>query len=242
MLSLDVAVVVPTRNEAGNVAALLDGLDRAGAASILFVDDSDDKTAARVRQEATRCDTRVHVLVREDGRRVGGLSGAVLAGLKATTAPWAVVMDADLQHPPQVIGSLVDAAVSTGADLVIATRHNWKSISESMAWHRRALSWTAGRAALVLLPGALRRVADPMSGFFLVRTSAIDADRMSPDGFKILMEILATHPHLRTAEVPFRFGKRHSGTSKVTIGEGTRFLRHLWDLRRRVRADASGRA
>jgi len=236
VLDLDVAVVVPTRNEAGNVAVLLDELDRAGVGSVLFVDDSDDRTAEVAAEEAARCAAKVDVLARKGDQRVGGLAGAVLAGIGATSAPWAVVMDADLQHPPHVIAELVDTAVADGADLVIATRRNWEQINESMAWHRRALSRAAGRAAFALLPEALRQVTDPMSGFFLVRTSGIDLEAMSPDGFKILMEILATHPHLKVAETPYSFGRRHSGASKVTIAEGARFLRHLWDLRRRVRA------
>ena len=233
---LDVTVVVPTRDERDNVEPLVTRLAVAGAERVMFVDDSDDDTAAMVEAMAERSDVKLDVHRRLGDDRVGGLGGAVVAGFERAGTAWVAVMDADLQHPPELLGQLAATALHTGADLVVATRHNWDSINEGLGPVRTALSWVAGRAAFRLFPSELRTVSDPLSGYFLVRSDAVDLDRLEPEGFKILLEILGTHPELRTAEVPFHFAGRVAGESKGTFAEGVRYGRHLLALRRRVRA------
>lgn len=235
-IELDLTVVVPTRNERDNVAMVVARLGVTGVPRVMFVDDSDDGTAAAIEATALSCDMKVEVVHRMAGDRTGGLSGAVVRGLETSGSMWTAVMDGDLQHPPEVVRQLADTAQRSGADLVIATRHNWDSINEGLSWWRRGLSFMAGRAAFAALPRELRPVSDPLSGFFLVRTAAIDLDLLEPDGFKILMEIVATHPELRVAEVPFHFAHRVAGESKGTVAEGIRYARHLRGLRRRVKA------
>src|SRR5215210_39041 len=92
-----VSIVVPTRNEAGNVPRLLDVLGEvlpAGAAEIIFADDSDDATVAVVQAEtASRRDMSITLIHREGEQRVGGLGGAVVAGMRVARAPWICVMD-----------------------------------------------------------------------------------------------------------------------------------------------------
>jgi glycosyltransferase involved in cell wall biosynthesis len=122
----DFTVVVPTRNESGNITALVARLESVLAgmpAEILFVDDSDDDTPDRVLEVARHTTHRVRLLHRPPGERAGGLGTAVLAGFGAADTTWALVMDADLQHPPELVPELVRAGCDDESDLVVASRY-----------------------------------------------------------------------------------------------------------------------
>jgi dolichol-phosphate mannosyltransferase len=229
-----VCVLVPTRNEAGNVAPLLARLGPVLAGiggEVLFVDDSDDQTPAVVAVAAKTCAVPVRLLHRARGERLGGLGGAVQSGLAAVTAPWTVVMDGDLQHPPEQVPDLI-TAIEQGADLVIATRYHGNGSGAGLSSRFRGLaSRRATGIARLLFPRALARVSDPMSGFFAVRTAAVDPGELRPRGFKILLELLVRNPGLRVAEVPFTFANRHDGQSKASGREAVRYLRQLAGLR-----------
>ncbi|NOX30036.1 MAG: glycosyltransferase [Actinobacteria bacterium] len=170
---LDITVVVPTRNEVDNVGPLLARIEALGVGRVLVVDDSDDGTASAVERIALGVDTKTEVMHRPPGERAGGLAGAVVAGFERSASPWCCVLDGDLQHPPEIIPELAKHAAKTGADLVVATRHNWDSINEGLTWWRRWLSWAAGRAAFRLLPAELAKVSDPLSGFDSYRCSGL---------------------------------------------------------------------
>jgi dolichol-phosphate mannosyltransferase len=228
-----VSVVVPTRNEAGNVEALLERLGPALAgrdSEVIFVDDSDDETPDLVRRRAA---DRPHGLTvrlvhRAPGRRAGGLGTAVVAGIRAAEGDWVVVMDGDLQHPPEVVPQLIAAGERCDAGLVLASRHVDGGASEGLAGPARILvSGGATLLAKALFPVRLRGVSDPMSGFFAVRRSAVDPGTLQPDGFKILLEILVRTPGLRRIEVGFEFRDRNAGQSKASLAQGASFARHL---------------
>jgi dolichol-phosphate mannosyltransferase len=228
-------VVVPTYNERDNMAPLIARLGAALAgvsARVLVVDDSDDGTADVVRALAPGAALPVGVLHRPRGERTGGLGGAVLAGLRAADTGYVVVIDGDLQHPPEVVPELLRRAVEARADVVVASRYTPGGSGEGLAGLRRRLvSQGATALAKVAFPLRLRGCSDPMSGFFLVRRAALDPDLLRPDGFKILLEILGRHRRLRLAEVPFTFGERHAGDSKARLSQGLVYLRHLARLR-----------
>src|SRR5918999_6356818 len=229
-----VSVVVPTKNERGNVATLVERLDAAlptVAMEIVFVDDSTDGTAELVEEIARRTPRDVVLLRQAAGRRIGGLGGAVLQGIRAARAPWVCVMDADLQHPPELITALLEQAESRDLDLVVASRYCMDGDAGSFGWARAMASRSTTTAARMLFPRRLRDVSDPMSGFFLVRRDAVAVDRLRPRGFKILLELLVRNPGLRTGEVSFAFGERRAGRSKATIREGVRYLSLLARLR-----------
>jgi glycosyltransferase involved in cell wall biosynthesis len=231
---LAVSVVVPTKNEAGNVEPLVDALNRVlpeRALEIIFVDDSTDDTPDVVRDAADRSARKVTLIHRPEDERVGGLSGAVVAGIEQAAAPLVCVMDGDLQHPPELVAELVDVAERDDADLVIASRFVGARRVKAFGLLRAAISQAFSLMARVLFPHALRNVTDPMSGFFVVRREAVDLARLRPRGFKILLELLVRMPTPRVREVPFTFGKRHAGESKASIREGLRYLRLLLDLR-----------
>jgi hypothetical protein len=238
------SIVVPTRHEGPNIEPLLAQVGDAVAgrsAEVIFVDDSDDDTPAVLEavatasaEKSTGSSLAVRSLHRPSGERWGGLAGAVAEGFEAARGSVVVVMDADLQHPPATIGSMVDA-IERGADLVVASRRvEGSSEDERFGLSRRVMSRSATLLARGLFPGRVGRCSDPMSGFFAVRLGAVDLDRLSPDGFKILLELLATHPDLSIDEVAFRFDGRSEGDSKASAGQASRFIGHLVDLRLRT--------
>jgi dolichol-phosphate mannosyltransferase len=239
-----VSIVVPTRDEAGNVEPLVERLSEVMPAhpiEVIFVDDSEDGTDAVVAGLARREHCAVRLIHREPDTRWGGLGGAVVDGMRVARAAWICVMDADLQHPPEVLEALVSRASRGDADLVVASRFCEDGHAEDFGPGRRVLSSGSTWLAQRLFARELRGVSDPMSGFFLVRRSGLDLNQLKPQGFKILLEILVRARTLRTAEVPFDFGTRHSGESKASAKEGARYLRQLWHLRFRDLGARMGR-
>ena len=232
-LEQTISVVVPTRNEAGNIGELVRRIQEATSNSlreIIFVDDSDDDTVATI--EAVRAQAKCDiVIIHREGSQRDGLAGAVVVGMSAARASWLCVLDADLQHPPELIPQLLEKAEQTGANLVAASRYSEQGTVGSFGRIRALLSQASTTAARVMFPGRLRKVNDPMSGFFLVRRDAVDLDVLRPKGFKILLEILVRTPNLRIAEVGFKFGERFAGASKASLREGLRYLTHLYHLR-----------
>lgn len=222
-----VTVVVPTRNEQGNVGPLVSRLDsalRGGTAEVLFVDDSDDATPEAVIRASASASVPVRLIHRDGPARAGGLGSAVAHGLADSEATWVVVMDGDLQHPPELVPRLVAAGDSGALDLVVASRHVPGGDESGLSgWTRRAVSHAAIAVTHLVCP-ALRGISDPMSGCFAVRRSAVDPTVLRPRGFKILVEILARHPHLRTSELGFVMAQRHDGESKASVREGWNFL------------------
>lgn len=227
-----VTVIVPTRNEAENIRPLLARLlpQLPPGSEVLFVDDSDDDTPARVREIAAETPA-IRLIHRPPGTRDGGLGGAVLAGLRASRCDWVAVMDADLQHPPELVPRLLAAAQLHQADLVIASRYRDDGAAAGLHTLRLAISRASTTLARLAFPLRLRQVTDPMSGYFLARRERLALDTLRPRGFKVLLEILVRHPHLRVAEVSYVFGTRYAGHSKAGLREGLRYLGHLATLR-----------
>lgn len=244
--SLDVAcrpyhlgIIIPTYSEADSVGQLLPTLHEAVAklgvpVEVLFVDDSHDHRTIQAIDHAAASLTspawRIRTLHREGSERRGGLGGAIIAGLHELTASLVMVMDADLQHPPEFIPEIVQT-MTPRTDLVIPTRYRPGGSAPGLGRLRRAISWGSTWVAKVLFPFRLTGVTDPMSGWFLIRRSSINLTTMRPIGFKILLEILVRTPGLKIKEVPYRFDVRTSGQSKGTLKQGLTYLRHLVVLR-----------
>lgn len=230
-----VSVVLPTRNEADNIVEVLERLDALGCCDeIVVVDDGDDETIDRALAVGRRLRSSVVPIRRTGTDRLGGLGTAITDGLAASSGRIVVVMDADLQHPPEVVPGLIECLGS--ADLAIASRFNWESVIGGLSPIRRVVSRVAGGLAFRMFGERLASISDPMSGFFAFHRSVVDPSILRPYGYKILLEILGTHPHLVVDEVPFAFAERGGGESKAGAREAIRYGRHLLDLRRRVRA------
>lgn len=223
-----VSVVVPTYMEADNIPLLVSRLDEVRTKHnlnlelILVDDDSGDGTETAVAQLA---EPWVRLIVRS-GRR--GLASAVAEGLAAAAGDVLVVMDADLQHPPEKIPEMLDA-IAAGADFVIASRYA-KGGKTEKGWGalRRFNSWVATLLARPLAPA---KISDPMSGFFaLPRSTYARADELNPIGYKIGLELLAKCNCRNVREVPITFARRRCGRSKLSGLEQLRFIRHLGRL------------
>jgi len=230
------SVVVPTRDEAHNIELLLSRLGPAVAAlgaELVIVDDSDDQTCAVLAEAALDCEIPVRLLHRSPGHRAGGLGSAVIAGARHARGEWVLVMDADLQHPPETAAALASTAMRHDVDIVVGTRYaGGRSAADGLGSAGRVLvSSYATRLVKNMFPRRLAMVSDPLSGLFAFRRASVNLDRLRPVGFKVLLEILVRNPVARVAEVAYHFEPRAAGESKASLGQGLTFLRHLTRLR-----------
>jgi dolichol-phosphate mannosyltransferase len=174
-------------------------------------------------------DSRVQLLVRKGQR---GLAGAVIHGWQHTDATLLGVIDADLQHPPEVLPQLLNA-VASGCDIAIASRYASDNHNSTADWSRLR-HFISRCTTLATTPPQRKglRVKDPMSGYFVVRRDCIEGLNLQPQGFKILLEILVKG-RMRTAlEIPYRFGLRHAGNSKADFKVAIDYLSLLGKLSR----------
>jgi len=211
----EVSVVVPTFNERDNVSALFRKLEAALAGiawEVIYVDDNSPDGTWDVVRALARQDSRVRC-IRRIGRR--GLSGACIEGILASSAPCAAVIDADLQHDETQLPKMLGLLQSGDADLVVGSRYIEGGSADSFDRQRAGFSLLATRVAKRVLRVD---VADPMSGFFAIRRDRFEqlAPQLSTQGFKILLDIVATaRGTLRIREIPYTFGSRLHGESKL---------------------------
>jgi dolichol-phosphate mannosyltransferase len=212
---LQLSVVVPTFNERDNVTKLFRKLEAALAGvawEVIFVDDnSPDGTSDVVRALALQ-DSRVRC-IRRIGRR--GLSGACIEGILASSAPYAAVMDADLQHDETQLPTMLALLQGGKAELVVGSRYVEGGSAASFNKQRADASALATEVAKRVLHVS---IADPMSGFFMICRDRFEqlAPKLSTQGFKILLDLVATAGgELRTVEIPYNFGARLHGESKL---------------------------
>ncbi len=223
----ELAIIVPTYNERKNliplIACLREALSQIDYEVIVVDDDSTDSTAAAARSLAQQ-DSRVRVLQRI-GRR--GLASAAVEGLLAASAPFLLVMDADLQHDERIIPAMLQKMKEGELDVVVATRNAEGGSMGEFAPERVGLS-KAGRFLSSLVCSV--PVSDPMSGFFLVRSEYFHqvVHNLSCIGFKILVDLLASARRpVRVGEVGFRFRSRVHGESKLDILVALEYLQLL---------------
>ena len=233
--------MIPTFNERRNLAALIAQLTalldpELGEDSELIVgdDDSPDRTW-ELADELCATYAKLRVVRRVTER---GLSTAVIRGWQVAQGEVLAVIDADLQHPPEVTVQLW-REMTKGADLGVASRHVEGGGVSDWSLARRLLSRGAQLLGLILLPGVLGRVSDPMSGYFMIRREAIAGVAMHPLGYKILVEVIGRGRTRWIAEVPYVFRERTEGESKVTWRVYLDYLRHL--VRLRLSALSTGR-
>lgn len=231
------SVIIPTRNEESSVRPLVERLELVLddlSHEVIFVDDSDDSTPKVIAELVGAAGIGEHgvtLLHRPAGDREGGLAGAVVRGLEVARGEWVCVMDADLQHPPELIPTLLHQAQQPGSGIAVASRYQIGGSADGLQPGRNFVSRGAATLARSLFPRALRGLSDPMSGFFVFRRDGVDPHDLRPVGFKILLEIVLRAPRLRVTEVPYEFGERYAGQSKASTREGISYVRHLARLR-----------
>ena len=223
-------IVVPTRNEHDNIrpvyhalCRVLQGIDW----EVIFVDDDSRDGTPEAVCELANSDSRVRC-IRRIGRR--GLASASIEGILASSAPYVAVMDADLQHDEQLLPRMLETLITEpNVDAVVGSRYVAHGSVGTLNRRRAFLSSLATRIAQSVLQVP---IADPMSGFFMVRREAFQGAvrRLSSIGFKVLLDILASSPRpLRVKEIPYHFRERHAGESKFDALIGWEYLMLLAD-------------
>lgn len=224
-----ISIIIPTYNERDNLEELVSRIDRALAGldyEIVIVDDnSPDGTADLARELSSKYPIKVKV---RPGKM--GLSSAVVEGLELAEGDVVAVMDADLQHPPELLPELY-RRVTEGCDIAIASRYVKGGSVAGWGIVRRVISKGSILLAWILLP-KVRGIRDPSSGYFMFRRSVVEGvvGELDPKGFKILLEVLVKGKYSRVCEVPYTFGLRRRGTSKLGGGVILSYLLHVLEL------------
>ncbi len=221
------SIILPTFNEAQNVPVMVAGISKVVAGrehEIIIVDDDSPDGTWKTAEALKTAYPSLRVLCRRDKR---GLSSAVVDGFSMAKGDVLAVMDADGQHDAGLLVKLEDA-VRSGADIAIGSRYvaggsvgDWKTI-------RKFLSRAGTRLAYALLRVKVR---DPMSGFFAVRADMFRKIQpaLNPKGFKVLLDVLVNTPrNVRVIEVPFTFGLRMAGESKLSGRVQLEFLSYVY--------------
>jgi dolichol-phosphate mannosyltransferase len=230
---IDLSLVLPTYNESANIVAVLEQLmARLDSVSgltyeIIVVDDDSPDRTWELAEQFAQTHAQVRVLRRQTER---GLSTAVIRGWQIARGNVLGVMDADLQHPPEVTEMLWKEMVR-GADLAIASRHVEGGGVSDWSLSRRIISRCAQLIGLAILPEVTARVSDPMSGYFMILRSSIAGRVLNPLGYKILVEVLGRGKVGWIAEVPYTFRERVEGESKVTNKIYVEYFQHLLRIR-----------
>ena len=215
MTAPELTLVIPTFNEKDNVAPLLDLLISALRGikwEVIFADDDLPDDTSLVVAQIARNDCRVRCL-RRIGRR--GLSTACIEGVLASTAPYFAVMDADLQHDERLLAAMLETLKAESYDVVVGSRYIAGGAVGQWDKHRVGISKFATHLSRIVCKSD---IADPMSGFFMMRRTAFDraVHNLSGQGFKILLDLLASSPEpMRVKELPYEFRQRRFGTSKL---------------------------
>jgi len=227
------SLIIPTFKEAKNIPQIVEQLSRlldsqlAGEYELIVVDDNSPDDTWKVAQELTADYPQLRVMRRIEER---GLSTAVIRGWQVAQGEVLGVIDADLQHPPELLLQLW-SKIQRGADLAVASRHVEGGGVSDWSFIRRLLSRGAQMIGLILLPGVIGRVSDPMSGYFMVRRQCLIGRPLNPLGYKILIEVLGRGKVSWIGEVGYVFQERQAGESKVTWKQYVEYLQHLLRLR-----------
>lgn len=228
MSNVVLSIIVPTRNESGNirplaerVAAALSGIT---SYELIFVDDSNDDTPIKI-AAVKDIDARIRLLHRYTSN---GLSGAVLDGFRISRGRYLVVMDADLQHPPELLPKIF-WTLQGGADIVLPSRYVNGGRDGGLSPIRKFVSWSARTIGKLFIPG-LRGLTDITSGFFGLHRSVIENAHIRPRGWKILIDVLAKGTYTSVKEIPYQFAQRHTGESKLDSSVSLAYLAQVVSL------------
>jgi dolichol-phosphate mannosyltransferase len=231
--SLLFSLIIPTYQERENIQNLVKILTQIldesipGEYELIIVDDDSPDGTWKVARSLMVDYPQLQVMRRQGER---GLSSAVIRGWQVANGKIFGVIDGDLQHPPHTMVRMLDA-MRNGADLAVASRHVDGGGVSSWSFVRRFLSRGAQILGLIILPGVLGRVSDPMSGYFMVSRSCVAGATFNPVGYKILLEVIGRGNVREIAEVGYVFCERKQGESKVTLKQYVDYIHHLLRLR-----------
>jgi len=223
----DTTIIIPTLNEESNISELLnliEGLYK--NISIIISDDGSRDRTQEIVKGHSRKNKKIKLLNRSK-KDAHGLTSSVVDASKTVKTKYAVVMDGDLQHPPEKIKGIVKE-LRKGNDIVAGARRNVFDWSLD----RKIISKAAmllGKSRL-LIKGAT--CEDILSGFFGIKTKlmqSINKNRFEMQGYKILFDILKNiDKNTKIKNIYYDFGMRKKGYSKIGKTQIISFLRALF--------------
>ena len=222
----DLSIIVPTYNERENIKVLIPRIHKMLNNynidyEIIIVDDDSPDGTAKIAEALSR-KYPVKIIKRENER---GLYSAIVEGAKHATSNIVVVMDADLQHPPELIPKMY-FWIKKGYDLVIASRYIRGATIDGWNPVRRLISWGARALAYALVP-RLKNIKDIESGYFITHRSSILKLNTNEKSWKIIIDIVLSDNTKYIFEIPYRFGKRAHGKSKLTLRVIKSYIWHV---------------
>lgn len=219
----DTTIIIPTLNEEENIGELIKLLSKYNGISIIVADDgSKDRTQQIVKKESGK---NKKIMLLDRSAKSHGLTASVVDGAMHSKTEFIAVIDGDLQHPPEKIKDIVEK-LRSGSDVCIASR---QKIAVKWQFSRKMESKVATILAWARL---LRPVKDPLSGFFGIKTSLFQQivkknwKKFEMPGYKVLFDLLKYAPRgSRISEVPYIFGLRMRGESKISKKHIFSFIR-----------------
>ena len=222
----ELCVILPTYNERDNLPDLVKRVTSIGF-SVIVVDDSSTDGTFEIAKDLAE-EGKVFLIERKGEK---GLATAIRVGIEYSKCPFVAVMDADFQHPPEVLPKMLEK-LKSGCDLVIASRYTEGGRIQGWPLYRRIISLGAIFLAHLLLPET-RVSSDPVSGFFAFRRDKVDPATITTNGYKALVDILVRNKFDRVCEVPYVFIQRKKGKSKLGSREIIEFVRQVMRLRKK---------
>lgn len=223
---IDITVIIPTLNEEKNIGKLIDKIKKLMPnANIIISDDgSRDETQAVVCEKGVYYNSKYPgssiTLLDRSKKPIKGLTASVVDAINKCKTPFFVVIDADLQHPPEKILEIV-SILNSGKDVGMVIGNRVK-IHGDWGLHRLLIS------EIAYIFGNLRLIKknfpkfDLMSGFFGGNTNLVKgitsdySHKFEPKGYKVLFDILKyLPPDTNVAKVDYEFGLRTKGESKL---------------------------
>jgi dolichol-phosphate mannosyltransferase len=229
------SIIIPVYNERENIEELANRIKETminKAFEIVFIDDSNDDTLEIINKLALE-DPRIKL---EHRINETGLATAVLRGFEIANGDILSVMDADLQHPPEILKAMLQE-IEAGADLVIPSRFIKGGDDGGLNIFRKFVSDTARYLGKTLL-SKVRPISDPTGGLFMFKRKVIEGKELKPIGWKILIEILVIGNYNNVVQIPYKFVNRGSGRSKFTLSIQFQYLLHIASLIKRSRTNS----
>ena len=243
------SVVIPTYNESENILRLITEIEKNLPTShfteIIIVDDnSPDGTGKLVenyiqeqnaklengRDNSSNSSSKNYRVKVVHRRAKNGLIPAILDGVKQSTGMNVLIMDADFSHPPEVIPKMMRELALNPNSIIIGSR--FIEGGKVVGWPQRRKLLSRGASALARLGLNVKRVKDPMSGFFALPRELIQNISIDTKGYKILLEILVKNQEIPIKEIPYTFTDRQSGKSKMNYNVIMNYAEAIWQLYR----------
>jgi len=218
-----VSIIIRACNKRDNIIPFVQKLHESLAGykyEIVFIDDNSGGGTAELVSTLPQ-KYAVNVVVRKNKR---GLASAIVDWLRQVNYETVVVMDADLQHPPEVVPSILQALESH--DLVVASRYRKGDSPRDGTLAGRLISCVANLLALPLAP----KIKDRMSGFFGFRRTALDPASLNALGWNVGLEVLVRGCCKSVTEIPYTFAPRTHGSSELSKRTIWQYLQQLAQL------------